>query len=98
MRRAIPYPWSGPSVSRVFKIMRASVPCQTSALSPMRLLWENNRDMAQPLWDVNREMLKLRVDGLQVLGCCGTKEGQAKALRDAFSKETLFPTADYDDT
>src|SRR5829696_15352 len=39
MRRAMPYPWSGPSVSRVLSTMNASVPCQRSVLD-MWLLWE----------------------------------------------------------
>src|SRR5260370_13393049 len=32
MRRAMPYPCSGPMDSRVFKTMRSSVPCKTSDL------------------------------------------------------------------
>src|SRR5688572_12897796 len=55
MRRAIPYPCCGPIASRVFRTMRASVPCCTSSLSPMpasygqtietihRFIWEYNR-------------------------------------------------------
>src|SRR5690242_16909153 len=51
----MPYPCSGPIVSRVFSTISASVPCQTSVLSPMQpfhllvhhrsipfLLWESN--------------------------------------------------------
>src|SRR5437016_719215 len=33
MRRAMPYPCSGPSALSVFKTIRASVPCQTSLFS-----------------------------------------------------------------
>src|ERR1700679_3761612 len=35
MRRAMPEPWIGPSASRVFRIIRARVPCQTSFLGGM---------------------------------------------------------------
>src|SRR5260370_9482622 len=35
MRRAIPYPCSGPSACKVFSTIKASVPCQTSFLSPI---------------------------------------------------------------
>src|SRR5437870_1374246 len=35
MRRAIPYPCSGPSACSVFSTIKASVPCQTSFFSPI---------------------------------------------------------------
>src|ERR1700683_4306260 len=35
MRRAMPYPCCGPTVCSVFRTIKATVPCQTSALSPM---------------------------------------------------------------
>src|SRR6266851_6068422 len=35
MRRAIPYPCSGPRACSVFSTIKASVPCQTSARSPI---------------------------------------------------------------
>src|SRR5215472_4329212 len=37
MRRAMPYPCKGPVASRVFKAMRARVPCQTLDFSPIWL-------------------------------------------------------------
>src|SRR5579872_3199138 len=51
MRRAIPYPCRGPSTSRVFSTINASVPWRTSVLSfigfPIGSIpyshWENNR-------------------------------------------------------
>src|SRR5437870_940830 len=35
MRRAIPYPCNGPNACKVFSTIKASVPCQTSALWPI---------------------------------------------------------------
>src|SRR5215211_8907147 len=51
MRRAMPYPCSGPSVSSVLSTISASVPCHTSVLCPMfstpmgtpfHALWDGN--------------------------------------------------------
>src|SRR5579864_5489322 len=38
MRRAMPYPCSGPIACSVFSTISAKVPCHTSALSPIALL------------------------------------------------------------
>src|SRR3954447_4447997 len=54
MRRATPYPCSGPSVSSVLRIISASVPCQTSAFA--LLIWEPN--ISRVLWECNRKAVE----------------------------------------
>src|SRR4051812_18098224 len=45
MRRAMPYPCSGPSASSVFSTISARVPCHTSFCLP---IWDSHMSMRQP--------------------------------------------------
>src|SRR5262245_37589346 len=54
MRRAMPYPCSGPRTESVFKIINASVPCHTSILS---FIWVSNRRLASLMLESNKKMI-----------------------------------------